>query len=137
MCHKTHTMTTRYGNNDMEDIPATQDSTPLDIAPLEHTMPEGDNKSSNKYREETDTCHPLAELLEQFQQFKDQFASLKSATHPPTLRAELTQLTDKLQHLNMMLQSHPTPSIMRNQCTKLCRCTQTPCTQYREKQTSP
>ena len=40
MYKKTHTMTTRYGSHDTEDIPATQDSVPLDIAPLcqEETM---------------------------------------------------------------------------------------------------
>ena len=47
------------------DIPATQDSDPLDLAPLEHTMPRGDNESSDEYCEETDTYHPLTELLEQ------------------------------------------------------------------------
>ena len=41
-------------------------------------MPEGDNDSSDEYCEETDICHPLADLLEQFQQLKDKFASLKS-----------------------------------------------------------
>ena len=57
-------MTTRYGSHDTEDIPAIQDSDSLDLAPLEHTMPEGDSESSDKYREETDTHCPLAELLE-------------------------------------------------------------------------
>ena len=52
----------------MEDVPATQDSDLLDLAPPEHAMPWGDNESSDEYCEETDTCHPLAELLEQFWQ---------------------------------------------------------------------
>ena len=39
--------------------------------------------------------------------------------------AELMQLTYNLQHLNMTLQSHPAPIPMRNQCTKLCRHTDT------------
>ena len=80
MYHKIHTMATRYGNHDTEDILATQDSTPLDLAPPEHTMLEGDIESSDEYCEETDTLHPLAELLEQFWQLKDQFPSLKSTT---------------------------------------------------------
>ena len=68
----------------------------------EHTMPRGDNESSDKYCEETDTSCPLAELLEQYQQLKDQFASLKSTTPKSTPTAELMQLTHKLQHLTMM-----------------------------------
>ena len=36
----------------------TQDSVALDLAPLDHTMTEGDNESSDKYSEETDTYHP-------------------------------------------------------------------------------
>ena len=71
MCCKTHGMATRYGSHDTEDIFATQDSPALDFAPPEHPMLEGDNESSDEYCEETDTCHSLAELLEQFLQFKD------------------------------------------------------------------
>ena len=89
-------MTTRYRCHDKEDVPATQDSAPLDLAPPKHPMPEGNNKASDEYCEETNTCHPLAELLEQFWQLKDQFPSLKSTTHQSTSTVELTQLTDKL-----------------------------------------
>ena len=96
MHHKTHIMATRYGSDDIEDIPVIQDSAPLDLVPLEHPMPEGENKSSDKYCEETDTCHPLAELLEQFWQLKDQFASLKSTNPQSTPTTELMQLTYKL-----------------------------------------
>ena len=32
-----------------------------------HPVPEGDKNSSDEYCEETDTCHPLADLLEQCQ----------------------------------------------------------------------
>ena len=49
---------TRYGSHAMEDIAATQDSAPLDLEPLKHTMPEGDNESSDEYCEENDTHHP-------------------------------------------------------------------------------
>ena len=136
-CHKTHTMTIRYGNNDAEDVPALQDLACLDLAPPDHTMPRQDSDSSNKYNEETDThCH-LAELLEQFQLLQDQFTSLKFAFHPPTPMAELIQLTDKLQHLTMMLQPNPTPSLMSKPCTKLCRHTLTHCMSQRQRQTSP
>ena len=62
---------TRYGGHDVEDIPATQDSAALHLVPPEHIMPNGDNESSDEYFEETDTCHPMAELLEQFLQLKD------------------------------------------------------------------
>ena len=133
MCHKTHTMTTKYGNHDMEDIPGTQDSAPLDLVPLDHTIPLGDYESSDENSKENNTCHPLDEFLEHFQQLQDQFACLKSATKPPTPTAELTQPTDKLQHLTMMLQIHPSPSLLRNQCTKLCRHTWTPCVQHTER----
>ena len=98
---------TRFGSHDTEDISATQDLAPLDLVPPEHTMPEGDNESSDEFSEETDTHCSLAEQLEQFWQPKDQFASLKSTTHPYMPMAELTQLTDKLQHLYMMHQPHP------------------------------
>ena len=64
MWYKTHTMTTRYRNHDTEDVPATKDSALLDLAPLDDTMPERDNESSDEYSKETDTYHPLAELLE-------------------------------------------------------------------------
>ena len=109
ICHKTHTMTTRYGNHDTEDVPAPQDSVPLDRAPPDHTMPRGDNESSDKYSEETNTPCPLAELLGQFQQLKDQSVCMKSATYPSTHMPELMQLTDKLQHLTLTLQPYPNP----------------------------
>ena len=134
--HKTHIMT-RYENHNMEDVPVPQDSAPPDLAPPDHTMPRGDNESSDEYSEDNDTCHPLAELLEQFKQLWDQFVSLKSASQPPTHTVELIQLTDKLQHLTMTLQPHPPPILMRNPCTTLCRHTLTPCEQHRERQTSP
>ena len=92
--------------------PATHDLDPLDLAPPEHTMPRGDSGSSDEHCEETDTHHPLAELLKQFWQLKDQYASLKSTTPQYMPMAELTQLTDKLQHLTMTLQLHSAPSLM-------------------------
>ena len=81
----------------------TPKTTPLDLVPQDQPVPEGDNDLSNEYCEETDTCHPLADLLEQFQQLKNQFASLKSNT-PQSTPTELSQLTDKLQHVTMALQ---------------------------------
>ena len=57
----------------------------------------------------TDTHHPLAELLEQFWQLKDQFTSLKSTAYHSTSTTELTQLTDKLQHFTMILQLYSAP----------------------------
>ena len=74
MCHKTHGMTTRYGSQDTEDVTDTQDLTPLDPTPQDHTVLERDNDSSNEYCEETDTHCPLPDLLEQFKQCKNQFA---------------------------------------------------------------
>ena len=103
MCHKIHTMTTRYGNHDMEDVPSFQGSAPLDLVPPDHTMPRGDNESY-------DTPCPLTELLQLFWQLQDQFACLKSATHPPAHTPELMKLTDKLQYLTMMLQPQPPPA---------------------------
>ena len=73
-------------------------------------MPERDNDSSNEYCEETDTGHPLADLLEQFQQLKNQFANLQSNTSQTTPTEELLQLTDKLQHLTIALQPAPQSS---------------------------
>ena len=99
-------MATRYGSHDTEDVPATQDSAPLDLAPPEHPMPEGYNELSDEYCEETDTHHPLAELLQQFQQLKELFASLKSTIHQSTPTTEMMQLTGKLQHLTMILKPH-------------------------------
>ena len=108
MHYKTHTMTSRYGSHDMENVSATQDSAPLDLAPPEHNMPDGDDE----YCEETDTHHPLDELLEQFWQHKDQFVSLKSTIQQSTPTADLTQLTDKLLHLPMMLKLHSAPQAL-------------------------
>ena len=51
----------------------------------------------------------MAELLEQFQQLKDQFACLKSTTHQSTSTAEQMHVTDKLQHLTLTLQLHSVP----------------------------
>ena len=91
----------------MGDVPAPQESVPLDLAPPDHTRPgETMNHLTNTVRKLT-LC-PLAELLEQFQQLQDQFTCLKSAIHPSTHMVELKQLTDKLEHLTMMLQPHPT-----------------------------
>ena len=60
MCHKTHGMVTRYGSQDTEGIPDTQDSTPFES----HTTgppcaAKGDNDSSDEYCEETDTLLSL------------------------------------------------------------------------------
>ena len=96
-------MVTRYGSQDTEHIPDTEDPTSLDLMPQDHTVPEEDNESSNGYCEETDTYHPLADLLEQFQQLKNQFASLKPNTPQSTPTEELLQLIDKLQNLTMVL----------------------------------
>ena len=106
-CHKTHTMTTRFESHGTEDVPATQDSALLYLVPSEHTMLKGDNESCDKYSEETDTVLALGELLEHFLQLKYLFASLKSANHQPTPMAEMMQLTDKLQHLTVMIHLHP------------------------------
>ena len=126
-------MVIRYGSHDIEDIPATQDSPPLDLTPTEHPMLEEDNELSDEYCEQTDTCHPLAEILEKFCQIKDQFISLKSTTPESTPTAELSQLTDKLQHLTMMLQPVHTPS--EDHCRNPCRHTQKPCAQHTVNQT--
>ena len=103
-------MVKRYGSKDTEDIPDTQDSTPLDLLPQDHPVLEGDNDSSDEYCEENDTYHSLADLLTQFQQLKNQFASLKSNTPQYTPIEELSQLTDKLQYLTMVLQPAPQSS---------------------------
>ena len=103
-------MTTRYGSHGDKDVPAPQDSPSLDLVQWDYIIPKWDCDSSDKYNEETDTCCPLAELLEQFWQLQDQFACLKSAIHPPTPMEGLIQLTDKLHYLTMMLQAYPTPN---------------------------
>ena len=41
-----------------QDIPAIQDSVPLDLVPPEHTIPRGDNESYDEYYEENYTYHP-------------------------------------------------------------------------------
>ena len=63
-------------------FPDAQDSTPLHPAPQDHPIPEKDSDSSGDYCKETDTHHLLVDLLEQFQQFKKQFASLRKLTPP-------------------------------------------------------
>ena len=136
-CHKTHTMTTRCSSHDMEDVLAPKTQLPWILFHWNTLCPKGDNESSDEYSEETDICCPLAKLLEQFWQLKDQFTSLKSTSYLSTPMTELKQLTDKLHHLTMMLQPHSSPSLMRNQSINLCRNIQTPCVQHREKQTSP
>ena len=82
----------------------------MDLTQQDHPVPEGDNDSSNEYYEETDTCCPSADLLEQFQLLKNQFASVKSniSLSTPT---ELMQLTYELQHLTMVLQ----PAVKSNE----------------------
>ena len=95
--------------------PWTQDSTLLDLTPQDHHMPEGDNDSSDNIVKKL-TLTPWADLLEQFQQLKNQFENLKSNMPQSTPTEELLQLTDKLQHLTMVLQ--PAPPV---QCLKPCR----------------
>ena len=129
---KTHKMVTRYGNQDAEDIPDAQDSTPLHLTPQDHPMLEGDNDSSNEYCEKTETYCPLADLLQQFQQQKKQFASLKTNIPQSTSIEELSWLTDKLQHLTMTLQ--PTSHPVKNQYTRPYRHTWTPCVQHKGNQ---
>ena len=65
-----HDMTTGYRNQDTENVPDTQYSTPMDLTPQDHPMLERDNDLSNEYCEETDTNHHFADLLEQFQLLK-------------------------------------------------------------------
>ena len=48
MSQKIHSMPTGYGNHDMEDIPVAQDSTPLVLVSPDHTMPKGNNESSDE-----------------------------------------------------------------------------------------
>ena len=64
MCCKIYGMEIRYGSQDTEDVADTQDSPTFDLAPQDHPVTEGDNDSSDEYCEETDTCYPLADLLE-------------------------------------------------------------------------
>ena len=108
----------------------------LDLAPPEPTMPRRDNESSDEYCKETETHYALVELLEQFWQCKDHFASLKATTPQATPLAVLMQLTGKLQHITMMLQYIQSSSLMKNQCTKICKHTWTPWIQCRENKTS-
>ena len=79
--------------------------------PQDHLIPERNNDPSDEYCEKTDTHCFLADLLEQFQQLKNQFLSLKSNTPQFTPTEELSQLTDKLQHLTMVLQPTPHSSV--------------------------
>ena len=51
-------MVTRYRSQDTEDVTDTQDSTPLDIVPQDHHVPEGDNDSPDEYCEELNTATP-------------------------------------------------------------------------------
>ena len=105
--------------------------------PLECTVLEGNNESSDEYCEETDTHHPLAELLEQFQQLKDQFASLKSTTYQSTSTVELMQFADRLQHLTMIQQLHSSPQPSEEPVHKTMQLSWMLCTQHRENQTPP
>ena len=109
-------MMTRYGSQDPEDIPDTQDSIPLDLTLQDHPVLEGDSDSSDDYCEEADTHCPLGDLLKQFQQLKNQLGSLKSNTPQSTPTEELTKLTDKLQHPTWCSNQPPIP--VRNQHTR-------------------
>ena len=121
-CHKTHTMTTRYENHDPKDIPPPKTQLPW-ILCHRNTLCEREtvNHLMNTVKKLT-LATILAELLEQFWQLKDQFASLKSTTHQSTSTAELTQLTDKLEHLTVMLQLHLAPPAHWGTSTKKHAC---------------
>ena len=95
-------MVTRYGNQDTEDVPDAQDSTLSHLTLQDHALLEEDNNTSDQYCEETDIRCTLADLLEQLQLLKKQFASLKTNTLQSTPTEKLSQLTDKLQHLTMI-----------------------------------
>ena len=83
--HKTFCMVTIYGSQDTEDDTDTKDLTPMDLTSQDHPVLEGDSDSSSEYCEETDTHHPLVDLLEQLQHLKNQYASLKFNTPQSTL----------------------------------------------------
>ena len=55
-------MVTRYGSQDTEDVPDTQDSTPLDSMLQEHLVPKGDIDSSDEYCQETN-CNNVKEKI--------------------------------------------------------------------------
>ena len=133
---KTHNMATRY-----KVMPQRISLPPKTQLPwiLHHqnTLCKRETMNHLMNTEETVTLHSLAELLEKFQQLKEQFATFKCTTPQSTPTKELMQLTDKLQHLTMILQLHSAPQSSEDQCTKPCRHTQRTCVQHRENQTSP
>ena len=132
MHHKTHTLTTRYGNHDMENVLAPQDSAPLDHVPPDHTLPGASNESSNKYSAEMDTCHPSAELLEQFWQHQDQ--STTSNLLPTHLHTCQSWCSLQINCNTLLWQSNPQPN--KEPLHKICRHAWKPCKPCRENQTS-
>ena len=48
----------KSGHKGCPSHPGTQDSTPFNLMPQDHPVPDGDNDSSDEYCEETDTCQP-------------------------------------------------------------------------------
>ena len=75
-CNKTHSVTTRHGNqtfmhNDTKYVPVTQDTSALDNTPLNHSLPEQDSELSAEYSEDPDPHCDLAELHEHFQQLQE------------------------------------------------------------------
>ena len=103
MCHKTHGMSTRYRYQDTGDIPDTPDSTPW-ISCHMTTLCQWETMIHpiNRVKELTLTALWLTSYSSSSS--KNQFASLKSSTPQSTSKEELSQLTDKLQHLTMALQ---------------------------------
>ena len=116
MYRKTHSMVTRYGSHDTENIPPTQDSPPLDLAPEEHHMLKGDNESSEECCEETDTHYPLAELSENSVNLKTN----SQAWNLPLLNLHLQQSWHSSQincSTSPWCPNHSqNPSQVRNQC---------------------
>ena len=74
--HKTHNMTTRYGNQSLMYDDTKDTTAPHHMAPLEnsapiHSIQEQDGETNTEYSEEPNPHRDLAELWEHFQQLQE------------------------------------------------------------------
>ena len=136
MCQKTHIMATRYGSHGTEDVPATQDSAPLDLAPTEHPMHEEDNEFVwwILWRNLTLAAH----LLSYWNSFSNLKTLLQAWNLPlSNLHPQQSWCSSQRNFSISPWGPKSAPSPVRNQCTKPYRHIPAPCTQHRENQTSP
>ena len=90
--------------DDVKEMLVPHIAAPLDTTQTTHSIPDLDSETVTRYSEDTNPQRDLVQLQEYFQQFQERLNQLGPTKYPPTHIEELTNLTEKLQQLAIMLQ---------------------------------